>query len=214
MYSTDKTIALVARAHRDVPAKMVTASLPHAMPAQDTDLRGEAHWLVCSAVICVPQQATFHLYLPEGAASSSREAGPFVLAHETEPKSSPFAVTISVDGVLTVSRAGLGGSNIHAAHFFPDRSGAIVSAAAQKLDARPGGFSLALKPFKWSSTQPLTGVLEITDAAGNREALAVAPKLTAPPPASSASALLWSALGALLGGLLLNLMPCVFPCSP
>jgi hypothetical protein len=90
MYSTDTTIALVARAHRDVPAKMVTASLPHAMPAQDTDLRGDAHWLVCSAVICVPQLATFHLHLPEGAASSSGQAGPFVLAHETEPKSSPF----------------------------------------------------------------------------------------------------------------------------
>ena len=48
-------------------------------------------------------------------------------------------------------------------------------------------------------------------AHGSRQALTVAPKLAASEPALLAATLLWSVLGALLGGLLLNLMPCVFP---
>jgi thiol:disulfide interchange protein/DsbC/DsbD-like thiol-disulfide interchange protein len=188
-----------------------TVSLPRAVPAQRIDLRGNAHWLVCSAVICVPQQASFSLHLPEGAASASTEAGLFASAHEAEPRSSPFEATISAGGVLTVTGEGLGGSDVTTAHFFPDRPDAIVNAAPQRLNVRPMGFSLALKPLKWSPKEPLTGVLEITDGAGSRQALTVLPKLAAPGPVLSGAMLWWSALGALLGGLLLNLMPCVFP---
>jgi thiol:disulfide interchange protein len=188
-----------------------TVSLPHAVPAQGIDLRGKAHWLVCSAVICVPQQASFSLHLPEGATSPSTEAGLFASAHAAEARSSPFAATISAGGVLTVIGEGLGGSSVHSAHFFPDRPDAIVNAAPQGLNVQPQGFSLALKPLKWPPKEPLTGVLEITDGTGSRQALTVAPKLAAPEPVLSAATLLWPALGALLGGLLLNLMPCVFP---
>jgi thiol:disulfide interchange protein DsbD len=188
-----------------------TVSLPHAVPGQGIDLRGKAHWLVCSAVICVPQQASFSLHLPEGATAPSTEAEFFGSAHAAEPRSSPFAATISTGGVLTVTGEGLSGSNVHAAHFFPDRADAIVNAAPQRLNVQPTGFSLALKPLKWSPKEPLTGVLEITDGAGSRQALTVAPNLAAPEPVRSVATLVWPALGALLGGLLLNLMPCVFP---
>jgi thiol:disulfide interchange protein len=188
-----------------------TVSLTHAVPAKGIDLRSNARWLVCSAVICVPQQASFSLHLPEGVMSPSTEARLFASAREAEPRSSPFAATISADGVLTITGEGLGGSNVHAAHFFPDRPDAIVNAAPQRLNVQPRGFSLALKPLKWSPKEPLTGVLEITDEAGSRQALTVAAKLAAPEPVLSAATLRWPALGALLGGLLLNLMPCVFP---
>jgi thiol:disulfide interchange protein len=188
-----------------------TVSLPHAVPAQGIDLRGKAHWLVCSAIICVPQQASFSLHLPEGATSPSTEAGVFASAHAADPRSSPFKATISAGGVLMVTGQGLGGSSVHAAHFFPDRPDAIVNAAPQRLNVQPKGFSLALKPLKWSPKEPLTGILEIIDGTGSRQALTVAPKLAAPEPVLSATTLLWPALGTLLGGLLLNLMPCVFP---
>jgi thiol:disulfide interchange protein len=166
---------------------------------------------VCSAAICVPQQASFKLHLPEGAASPSTEAQLFASAREAEPRPSPFTSAVSTDGVLTVTGEGLGGSNVHAAHFFPDRPDAIVNAAPQTLDAQAEGFSLVLKPLKLSPNEPLTGVLEITDGAGNRRALTVTPILSAAETVWSVSTLLWSAVGALLGGILLNLMPCVFP---
>ena len=187
------------------------ASLPQAAPARGVDLHGSARWLVCSAVICIPQQASFSLHLPEGAASPSAETALFAAAHEAEPRSSPFVSTISANSVLTVTGNGLGRFNVRTAHFFPDHPATIVNAAPQRLDVQPAGFSLALKPLKWSPNEPLRGVLEITDAAGNRQALAIAPKPAAANAVLPASTLLWSAFGALLGGLLLNLMPCVFP---
>jgi thiol:disulfide interchange protein/DsbC/DsbD-like thiol-disulfide interchange protein len=185
-----------------------TLSLPRSVPAQGVDLRGDARWLVCSALICVPQQASLGLHLPGGAASPSAHAGLFASASTAEPIASPFAATVSPSGILAVAGKGLGDGNVQDAHFFPDRPDMIVNAAPQRLETHPGGFSLALKPLKWSPQEGLTGVLEITDGSGNRQALTIAPLITA---ATLGSALLWSAFGALIGGLLLNLMPCVFP---
>ena len=127
-----------------------TVSLPQAVSAQGVDLGGNAHWLVCSAVICVPQQASFSLHLPQGTASPSAGGWTIRVGAEAEPGPSPFASSISASGVLTVTGQGLGSANVQNAHFFPDRPDAIVNAAPQKLDVHPDGFSLALKPLKWS----------------------------------------------------------------
>ena len=186
-------------------------SLSQPAPVQGVVLGGSVRWLVCSATICVPQQASFSLHLPGGVTSRSAAAGLFDSARETEPKPSPFTAAISEDGTLTVSGKGLGTGSVHEAHFYPNRPDAIVNAASQPLKVHQGRFSLALKPFKWSPKEPLAGVLEITDEVGNRQALTIAPHLTPNEPQQSGSGLFWSALGALLGGLLLNLMPCVFP---
>jgi len=164
-----------------------TVFLPQVASAGGVNLSGVARWLVCSSLICVPQQARFSLRLSEGAASPSAEAGLFAAAHEAKPKSSPFASTVTAMGVLAVTGKGLYRSNLRTAHFFPDRPDAIVNAAPQRLDFQPTGFSLALKPLKWSPQEPLRGVLEITEAAGKGEALAIAPKLAAAGPAVSAS---------------------------
>ncbi|HVE23563.1 MAG TPA: thioredoxin family protein [Acidocella sp.] len=187
------------------------ASLPDAPSAQGIDLHGNAQWLVCSAEICVPQHANFTLHLAEGSPAPSMQAGLFAAAHEAEPGPSPFTSSISARGILTVTGSGLSAMNVRNAHFFPDLPDAIVNAAPQKLGVRSGSFSLALKPFKWSPNAPLTGVLEITDGAGNKQSLQIIPTFGATKPVLSVSTLFWSAIGALLGGVLLNLMPCVFP---
>jgi DsbC/DsbD-like thiol-disulfide interchange protein/cytochrome c biogenesis protein CcdA len=188
-----------------------TLSLSQPPTAEGVNLSGHAQWLVCSAEICVPQQASFTLHLAEGSTAPSMEAGLFAAAREAEPGLSPFTSFISANGLLTITGPGLDTANVQNAHFFPDRPDAIVNAAPQRLDVQSGGFSLALKPLKWSPGEPLTGVLEITDKAGDREALTITPALCGARPALPTSTLLWSAIGALLGGLLLNLMPCVFP---
>ena len=170
----------------------VTVSLPHPPSAQGVDLSGNAQWLVCSAEICVPQQASFTLHVAEGSTAPSMEAGLFAAAREAEPGPSPFTSSVSANGVLTVTGPGLNTANVQNAHFFPDRPDAIVNAAPQRLDVRSGGFSLALKPFKWSPREPLTGVLEITDKAGNRQALTITPARDGAKPALPISTLLWS----------------------
>lgn len=188
-----------------------TLNLTRAVPVGGVDVRGTARWLVCSATVCVPEQASFTLHLSRGSAAPSAESGLFVLAREAMPRPSPFKAAISPAGVLTVSAPGLGGSNVRSAHFFPSRPDAIVNAAPQPLDVRAAGFSLALKPLKWSPGTALAGVLEITDTAGNRQALTLAPQPAGPESDLSVRIFLLSVIGALIGGLLLNLMPCVFP---
>jgi thiol:disulfide interchange protein len=188
-------------------------ALPQPVPAQGAHVQGVAHWLVCSAAICVPQQASFTLHLPAGPARSLTTAPLFAAARAAEPSPSTFETRVSPSGGLVVEGRGLTNVDVRGAHFFPDRADAIVNAAPQRLVFKSGGFSLALKPLKWTPSEPLNGVLEITDPAGATRAFTLAVPVAAAHSAAQEGghAWLWAALAALIGGLLLNLMPCVFP---
>ncbi len=164
-------------------------------------VNGSAEWLVCSD-ICVPERAQFTLHLNGGAAPQAAFfAGPKIVA-------SPFAAVIAPDGRLSV--AGLTPALVSFARFFPDRQDAIINRAPQILGFGPDGMILKLTPAAgFDPTRNLTGVLEITDPSGAIQAVSVA---AIPGPAALASTPLAVWLGsAFLGGLLLNLMPCVFP---
>ena len=154
----------------------------------------QAMWLVC-ADICVPEHAVFTLALPGGA---SAEAGLFP-APSIVP--SPFAATLAPDGTLTVT--GPGRTQVAAARFFPLAPGGIVNAAPQPLSFTPSGLVLHLTLDTPGRAMP--GVLELTDPSGQMQALRLTP---APAPAPRHPPY-WAL--ALLGGLILNLMPCVFP---
>lgn len=190
-----------------------SVALRQPVPAQGANVQGVAHWLVCSAVICVPQQASVTLHLPAGQARSFTTASLFAAARAAEPSPSTFGTRVSPSGTLVVEGRGLTNADVRGAHFFPDRADAILNAAPQRLVFRSGGFSLALRPLKWRPSEPLNGVLEITDPAGATRAFT----LTVPIAPSRSAAQeggrvwLWTAMAALIGGLLLNLMPCVFP---
>jgi thiol:disulfide interchange protein len=191
-----------------------SVALPQPVSRSGANVRDVAHWLVCSAVICVPQQASFTLHLPAGRARSSATAALFAAARTTEPSPATFAARVSPSGTLLVVGHGLANADVRGAHFFPDRADAIVNAAPQRLVFTSRGFSLALKPHKWTRSEPLSGVLEITERAGATRAFTLTVPVAAPHLAAqegSGLAWLWVAMAALLGGLLLNLMPCVFP---
>lgn len=178
----------------------------------------QANWLVCDK-ICVPEEGTFTLDLPQGAPSPSAQASLFARADGRVPRQSPFKATIARNGMLSISGAGLDPGSVTEARFFPVTEGVVDPAAPQILSARPEGFSLRLKTGK--PVDVLTGVLEVHDrtgsvmwldvAAGPSPALNTAPQglgpVASPDPGSLAGLLLFAALG----GLILNLMPCVFP---
>jgi thiol:disulfide interchange protein/DsbC/DsbD-like thiol-disulfide interchange protein len=97
---------------------------------------------------------------------------------------------------------------------FSDGRGGIT---LERIDAEPdgaGGFRLALAGSALSATDPrLTGVLALVDADGRRQTVELDLPLRAAPAAhaSGASSLAQALALALLGGLILNLMPCVLP---
>ncbi len=165
-----------------------------------------ASWLVCQN-ICVPEEADFSLDLPAGPPAPSAEAPLFEAAAAALPRPSPYQAHISPDAVLQLDAPELG--TLRDAFFIPDTPDVIAPAAEQTLRATATGLTLTLTrgdAFKPNTDIP--GVLLLTDAGGQTSALA----LTATPGAVAAATPLWQAVAfALLGGLILNLMPCVFP---
>ena len=184
-------------------------------------IQATAHWLVCKQ-ICVPEQGSFTLTLPYGTPTPSAQAGEFAAAARNVPAPSPWAASVAPDGRLWVHGDGLDGTAITKAAFIPERAETIRDSAPQPLTRRAHGIVLRLTPgrrFAATLGTPggLRGVLELTDRTGQRRAVTVAalpgPVPTVPEPiAAFGAAGLARLLGlAFLGGLILNLMPCVFP---
>ncbi len=176
---------------------------------------GHADWLAC-ANVCVPEHADLRVLLPLGAPAPSAEAALFARAERRLPRPSPFGAVIAPDGQLIVRGPGLGAATISGAYLFPDVAGVAVQAAAQRLALGDGRLALRLAAAGPRAFEHgISGVLALTDRGGATSWYSLAAKPGAVPPASSDGIVatgLWASLGlALLGGLVLNLMPCVFP---
>jgi len=186
-------------------------------------LKAHAEWLVCAAT-CVPEQGDFTLDLPAGnaKANSSAQAPLFVHAAQSSPIPSPFAASLAANGLLSLTGKGLSPESVERAWFMPSETGLIDQVAPQKLNVSEGELTLALN---WvdAAHKPasLEGVVVVQDKAGQQTALwirtvqatgaASGSPATTPPPVSAPSSLWQMLLFAFLGGLILNLMPCVFP---
>ena len=190
---------------------------------------GQAQFLVCKEV-CVPADATVALTLPvtaETGAPDPQWGGPIATTLAALPRPGPLRAALTIVGGglrLGVVGAPVKGGNFPAAYFFPFDGASIDAAKAQTIDRGPEGLTLALAPgsaFK-SGQAPaaISGVLTLGDRAYEITAhagppLAGAAGLGPPAPtltlAQKAGGLGLALVSALLGGLILNLMPCVFP---
>jgi thiol:disulfide interchange protein/DsbC/DsbD-like thiol-disulfide interchange protein len=208
-----------------------TVTSPRGVTAFPVEAR--LRWLICEK-ICVPEEGTLRLDLPVGAATPSPQAPLFADADARIARPSPYVATISRDGVLSLTGETISPQTLKDASFFPDHWGAIDDAAPQTFTVAHGEATLALKPAStFDPSKPLTGVLAVEDDSGvetylaiaalpegvasvaiaqGRDGPAVAPAADAPAthPAPDTSFLATLML-AFLGGLILNLMPCVFP---
>ena len=185
--------------------------MPGAMSFQSGSLPVTLHasWLVCRD-ICVPEEGDFTVNLQRGTPSPSNQAALFAATAARVPIAAPFQARIAPDGTLTLSGAGLPGG-ITKAEFFPSNKGDVETAGSQ-APVRHGDdvtLHLALGPSHPADT-PLDGVLTLTAGGSARSFMLAA----TPGPAAMAApsqTLHLLLLAALAGGLLLNLMPCVFP---
>jgi DsbC/DsbD-like thiol-disulfide interchange protein/cytochrome c biogenesis protein CcdA len=185
----------------------VTVTLAPGVNAVSGELT--AHWLVCKE-ICVPEEASFPIALTAGSGAPSAEA-PLFKAHDLAvPRASPWDATIASDGTLFVRGDELRPDTVIDAWFIPDTTGQIVDDTVQLLSVRQGGFTLGLRLAKgFVPASGLRGVLSVRDRGGSRaDVILTALEGPAPsPPIPLARAVMF----AFLGGLILNLMPCVFP---
>jgi thiol:disulfide interchange protein DsbD len=205
---------------------------PSLDPADPVRIQAKLTYLVCETE-CVPGSADLALTLPVGEPRPDPEtAGLFARARAALPAPAIWPLRLSSQGDtlrLDFAAAGLKPETIRNVAYFPYAETAIDNAAAQVMSVDEAGLHLTLARSSPTDPAPvgLPGVLtldEVTDAGTNRLAFAygnepAAPvpvsiaESPAPPPAPAADTLTLAAAAALafLGGLILNLMPCVFP---
>ena len=199
-----------------------------AIPGSTVTLRARAAFLVCET-ICIPEEAALSLTLKVayGAPQADPRWAPVVAkALEQAPKPAGLKAGYQwSEGRLSLAVAGppLMGARPSQAYFYPFEPAWIEHAGVQTIDLGPTGLTLTLPPgYQFESGRPpaaLSGVLVLDDQSFEISAQAGPSPAGAgglgPPPSGSGAAngmSLGLAIGfAVLGGLILNLMPCVFP---
>lgn len=199
------------------PWLLLSVTAPKA--AHDGDivtLKGHASWLVCSDTLCVPEDQDVSLPLAVAAHPAppyATVAQQFEAARARLPVPAPWPAHFQAGDTLDLFLAAPQ-LKPRAAVFFPFDQGAIKGSADQLLGRADGGVIVRLAPAaKAKSLRALSGVLVLTSEDGSVQALDIAATPGPVPSAHFASAMgVAAALAfAFLGGLILNLMPCVLP---
>ena len=183
---------------------------PGLRPGQSLALTADARWLVC-ADICIPEEGRFTLSLPVEAVArrDPATAARFDAAEAAMPRPLPFPARLgfsNLTGALEID--GLPGG-VRDAFFFPLSETLLDHTAAQPWRLVGSSLTVELRRGQGAVPDIAHGVLVLTDSQGVRGAFDIA----LPPGVLATAAMpLWQAIGfAVLGGLILNLMPCVFP---
>src|SRR5260221_1600498 len=191
-------------------------------------IKAKAEWLVCKD-ICIPEKGELDFTLP--VAASDAVANPRWQAHierarnmwPVDPPGWKFEAAVQGQ-ILSVRLTPPEGAQVPAkVAFFPEREGVIEPAAPQKLTREAGALRIDMKLAEppaaglaslkgvavsesgWSGSKRRKAIY-VSAAVG--AALAAAGATSGAPVGGSTLAALAFAL---MGGLLLNLMPCVFP---
>jgi DsbC/DsbD-like thiol-disulfide interchange protein/cytochrome c biogenesis protein CcdA len=198
VYERDHAVLVRLKAPRDARGMLTVAA--------------EAQWLACTDKICVPERGSFSLQVSvgEGAASERprfdqwRQLLPRPLATPAHFELAGDQLRLAIPLPASVA--------LGEPYVFPLIDGQVDYAAPQGF-RRAGDTLIAELKRKRGEPARFAGVLALGDGRGL--------EFTATPGAVPGggvavgaldmAALWWAVLGALVGGLLLNLMPCVFP---
>jgi thiol:disulfide interchange protein DsbD len=182
-------------------------------------LRGHLHFLVCSNV-CIPGKAelehTVAVTAQPGANNPATEPL-FLVAERALPRTLPLGVSIQVQQTKTAFVIRLTGKSVASAEFYPYDANLIANAAPQIIRPRPDGLWITVEKAQGLQQVPaqLHGLLKFPDGTAYQFTSAITAGYTVTRvhdmPAKSSGGLLRVLGLAFLGGLILNLMPCVFP---
>lgn len=210
---------LVSFGHSGSVLLMAPLTVPaDAKPGGAATLRATVKWLVCKDT-CIPGSADLAATVPLGAGRPGPHAARFAAARkrQSQPMPSAWHVSASASGKslsLIVAGAPAGGP----AFFFPHLADLIDHAALQTPVRGRDGLQLDLTLSDRVTFVPpvVEGVLRIGDRAWALSVPAASTGGSVGGAAAAADAggftgFLWAVLFAFLGGMILNLMPCVFP---
>ena len=216
-----------------------TLAIPaDAKPGSELAIAARVEWLVCKET-CIPEGADLTLALPVAPASAPHPQWGAPIAATLAALPRPLAgwtagATGEGQRVRLVLTPPAGATDPGKLRFFPHEEGRIEASGAQAL-ARDGDRYVLTLPVAYQLAPGFTRVAGVVTAAnglGGAKAATLdvplagsvvagpkpvdtpAPALAVPPaavPATATMSLLFAALAAFLGGMILNLMPCVLP---
>ena len=205
--------------YEDTAAFPLTFTAGPGMKAGPVHVDALVDWLVC-AQVCIPGKAHLGLNLTVGpAAAAVQPVGALGQALTLIPK--PISASDSVvvtggkkDFVVTFKT----GARETDAEFYPYDPDLIANAADQNVEPIPDGLRIRIPRAEDLTKLPtqLHGLLKLSDTVSYEFTAPVTPGEIAPPPApikaAASGVTTVSAIGlAFIGGIILNLMPCVFP---
>jgi len=190
-------------------------------------LRAQAEVLVCK-LECIPEQKTLTLTIPVANTVPTKDPAwtdALTRTRQAHPQPSPWESSFAMDDkdlTLFVNAPGLAAGQLKQVEFFPNKDGIIQNAAPQRLTVGQERITLQIErgyQEKQDLVEGLVVIQEVSDGKTNSQAFAIQAKpqsATAAPSSANntevANFPIWQALLlALVGGVVLNLMPCVFP---
>ena len=216
---------LVSYGYDDEVLLLVNVTPPHDLGVEPVALAARADWVVCEE-ICLPATAELELRLP--VTDGPTEYDPrWSQAIESTRKQVPVAAPgwefrawrDAAGFVLEATAPGSLEEYGEGAYYFSAQTSTIAHAAPQPatIEGRSLRLLLAASEYLHGPVTRLEGVLVAPPgiswpAAEGSRALAVeAPVTIGPAVAGAPITLITALLFALIGGIILNLMPCVFP---
>ncbi len=226
--------------YSDKSTLLMPVSVPENWPeGKPVELTADVFWLVCNDV-CIPEQGVAELSLPTGpetgkGGNRGTKDKLFMEARASIPATSPYPAKYSVDDASVKIRfAGehFENADLKDAYVFPAEWGIINHAGIQIVSVDSTGMTLTI-PRSIDNDEapegPLEGVIELTEGAGDGD-VTIALAFDAKPGSTDSTVVaaaadnsgsiqgfgtgvsfVWALGLALAGGLILNLMPCVFP---
>jgi thiol:disulfide interchange protein len=201
-------------------------------PGTPFPVQVKVDWLVCSLEQCVPEGATLKLDVVIGDGARDADGGPRIaLARAALPKLLTFPADSPARWAATGNRIAIAvpvGSieKVKAAYFFPEDDGIINYAAPQSVTRAGDQLRIETEALNPAHDGPIKGLLRITRE-GEAEPVgfalsvvkgdvpAAGAVLGAAAPGSGGNdgglGLPLILLAAVAGGIVLNVMPCVFP---
>ncbi len=200
-------------------ALLATLDVPKGLaPGTKLPLTARIDWLECSAELCVPAKATLtaELTVGDGAvAAADRAAFDGWRAALPRPLGARARYAVA-GGLFRLSVPLPEGVAVDAPHFFAGTDGVVDYAAPQSVTRNGDRLIVETKAGATPPAGPVEGVLRIGAGQGleltaDRGAVPAAGAPLAARGEGGGGTFLLALGGAVLGGLILNIMPCVFP---
>lgn len=174
-------------------------------------IRADAHWLACTDKICVPEQGQLSLDLPVGSGVPNRAQFDQWRRNLPRPLATAGHFELSGDRLrIAIPLPASVGSG--KPYLFPATDD-VVDYDAPQTFRRAGDTLVAELRAKGANPKAFSGLIAFKDGGGFsfEAAPGAVPKGGDLVGSLGSTALWWAVIGAIAGGILLNLMPCVFP---